>query len=66
MLNKLSLISRGGLKFIVLDAPTSENAINYAEELLAQGVIHLVRTCEGKYPDDVFKSRGISIHVNFI
>jgi hypothetical protein len=63
MINKLSVISRGGLKFIVMDAPNSENADQYANELQIHGVIHLVRICEGKYNDSVFKSLGISIHV---
>lgn len=66
MINKPSVIARGGLKFIVMDAPSQENAEDYAEELSAQGVIHLVRTCEGKYDDRIFENKGIRVHVNLI
>ncbi|OMJ74995.1 hypothetical protein SteCoe_25953 [Stentor coeruleus] len=62
MINKLSIISRGGLKFIVMDAPNNENAEQYASQLQFHNVSHLVRTCEGKYDDEIFKSRGIMIH----
>ena len=66
MINNLSVIARGGLKFIVMDAPNSDNAESYASELQKHGVIHLVRTCEGKYSDIHFTTRGIAIHVIFI
>ncbi|CAG9322625.1 PRL [Blepharisma stoltei] len=66
MINKPSLISSGGLKFIVMDAPSDENAEIYAEELEHLGVVHLARTCEGMYDDRVFEERGIEIHkLNF-
>lgn len=63
MINKPSLISSGGLKFIVMDAPSDENAEVYAEELEQIGVVHLVRTCEGMYDDRKFEQRGIKVHV---
>ena len=65
MINKPSLISRGGLKFVVMDAPSHENAHFYVEELKAEGVIHLVRLCEVKYDDNVFERSGIRVHVLF-
>lgn len=63
MINSISVIARGGLKFIVMDAPDPENAEHYAEQLQAHGAVHLVRTCEGRYNDAIFTDKGISIHV---
>ncbi|CAG9325439.1 unnamed protein product [Blepharisma stoltei] len=62
--NRPSLISSGNLKFVVMDAPSDENAATYADNLERLGVAHLVRTCEGMYDDRIFESKGIKIHVS--
>ena len=63
MINTVSVVSRGGLKFIIMDAPNIENADHYASQLQSHGVLHLVRICEGRYNDSAFTNLGISIHV---
>ena len=62
MINKPSLISSAGMNFIVMDAPSEDNALEYAGELKSKGVLHLVRTCEGRYSDRVFEDQGIQVH----
>lgn len=61
MINKPSIISCAGLRFIIMDAPSRSNAEDYAERLKEQNVKYLVRTCESMYDDSVFTSRGIQI-----
>jgi hypothetical protein len=51
MINKPSVIQVGGLKFLITDAPSNNNAEAYAEELKSHGAILLVRTCESNYDD---------------
>jgi hypothetical protein len=63
MINKPSLVVHEKLKFLIMDAPARENAMEYALQLAMIGVKHLVRTCEGNYDESVFESRGIKIHV---
>lgn len=61
MINKPSIISCAGFKFIIMDAPSRHNAEDYAEGLKAHNAKYLVRTCEPMYDDAVFVSRGIQI-----
>ena len=46
-----------------MDAPSRENAEEYAAKLKLLGVKHLVRTCEGNYDEAIFKRNDIEIHV---
>ena len=66
MLNKPSIIVHEPLRFLIMDAPSRENAEEYAAYLNVIGVEHLVRTCEGNYDDQIFKMKGIQVHVNNI
>ena len=63
-MSSLSTISRGGLKFIIIDSPTQETSELYSSELESQGVSHLVRTSDSSYPESPFANRGIFIHVS--
>ena len=51
------------LQFLIMDAPSRENAEEYAAKLKLLGVKHLVRTCEGNYDEAIFKRNDIEIHV---
>lgn len=61
-LNKETMIKCAGLRFVIMDAPTRANALEYVERLHSYGVTDLVRTCEGIYDDEVFAQAGITCH----
>ena len=49
-----------------MDAPSRENAKEYAICLCELGAKHLVRTCEGYYNDQIFELEGIRVHVKIM
>ena len=63
MINKPSLITQEGLRFLIMDSPSRENAESYANQLLSIGVVDLVRTCKVNYEESIFELKGIRIHV---
>ena len=63
MINKPSLITHEGLRFLIMDSPSRENAESYANQLLSIGVVDLVRTCKVNYEESIFELKGIRIHV---
>ena len=65
MINKPSLIVHEKLKFLIMDAPSRENAEDYAMQLSILGAKNLVRTCEGNYDETLFETQGIRVHVIF-
>ena len=63
MINKPSLIVHEKLRFLIMDAPARDNAVEYAIQLSILGAKDLVRTCEGNYEESVFERHEIRIHV---
>jgi hypothetical protein len=63
MLNKPSLVTHQKLRFLIMDAPSRENAEDYAMHLNLLEVKHLVRTCESNYEPSIFERHGIQIYV---
>ena len=66
MLHSPSVILYKHLKFLIMDAPSRENAKEYAICLCELGAKHLVRTCEGYYNDQIFELEGIRVHVKIM
>lgn len=61
--SKPSVIRRGGMRFLVMDAPRQSNLHLYIRECRKQGVTDLVRVCEPTYNGDVdLANAGITLH----
>jgi protein tyrosine phosphatase type 4A len=58
---KPTYLSGDGYRFLIMDAPTDENAQMYLEECKKHHVRVVVRACEPTYGSAVFEKAGISI-----
>lgn len=61
--SKPSLIEKGSMRFLVMDAPRQSNLHLYIRECRKQGVTDLVRVCEPTYNGEAdLSNAGISLH----
>ena len=61
--SKPSVISKGPMRFLVMDAPRQSNLHLYIHECRKQGVTDLVRVCERTYNGEVdLANAGIKLH----
>jgi len=60
--SKPTLISRGGLKFLIMDAPRTANLHLYLKEMKKHNVTSCVRVCEPTYSATDLTAAGIQLH----
>lgn len=61
--HKPSVIARGSMRFLVMDAPRQSNLYLYIRECRKHGVTDLVRVCEPTYDGEVdLNNAGIELH----
>jgi protein tyrosine phosphatase type 4A len=59
---KPTLINRGGLRFLIMDAPRSQNLHLYIKECKRHNVTDIVRVCEPTYGSSDLAAAGIGLH----
>lgn len=61
--SKPSLVAKGRMRFLVMDAPRQSNLHLYIRECRKQGVTDIVRVCEPTYNGEVdLANAGITLH----
>mmetsp|Transcript_5131 Transcript_5131/g.10221 ORF Transcript_5131/g.10221 Transcript_5131/m.10221 type:complete len:200 (+) Transcript_5131:298-897(+) len=60
--SKPTLISRGGMKFLIMDAPRTANLYLYLKEMKKHNVTSCVRVCEPTYESGDLENAGIKLH----
>lgn len=60
--SKPTLISRGNMKFLIMDAPRSANLYLYLKEMKRNNVTSCVRVCEPTYESGDLENAGINLH----
>ncbi len=63
IINKPTLLEKGKLKFLIMDAPTDENIQAYKEMLLKRQVSTVVRTCKPTYETAPLREAKIDVVV---
>jgi protein tyrosine phosphatase type 4A len=63
LVNKPSLIERGPLRFLIMDAPKESNLHQYIKECKKYNVTHIVRISEPSYSKEEVNNAGIGLHV---
>lgn len=63
LVNKPSLIERGPLRFLIMDAPKESNLHIYIKECKKYNVTQIVRISEPSYSKEEVENAGIGLHV---
>jgi hypothetical protein len=63
MFKPFTLIEYKGMRFVVMDAPSDANLLQYIKELERHSVTDMVRACEPTYSSETVASHGITLHV---
>ncbi len=65
LVNKPSLIERGPLRFLIMDAPKESNLHVYIKECKKYNVTNIVRISEPSYSREEVENAGIALHVRY-
>ncbi|TPX73985.1 hypothetical protein CcCBS67573_g04731 [Chytriomyces confervae] len=58
----MSTVEKGNMRFVIFDAPSESNLINYLEELKLRNVTCIVRVCEPTYDKSIAEKNGIKVY----
>lgn len=61
-LSRYTVLSHGGMRFLITDAPNVEEMDTYKALLAKHNVHHVVRVCEPTYDDEVFRGSDFKFH----
>lgn len=64
LVNKPSLIERGNLRFLIMDAPKENNLHLYIKECKKYNVTQIVRISEPSYSREEVEAAGIGLSVS--
>lgn len=64
LVNKPSLIERGNLRFLIMDAPKENNLHLYLKECKKYNVTQIVRISEPSYSREEVEAAGIGLSVS--
>lgn len=60
--NPPTLVEWGGMRFLIMDAPSEGNLELYLREMKKHGVSDLVRVCDPTYSKEAVEREGIRVH----
>ncbi|KAI9339254.1 protein-tyrosine phosphatase-like protein [Pilaira anomala] len=62
LINPPTYIEYNGLRFLIVDAPSSNNLPLYLQEFERWNVTDVVRCCEATYPKEPLNEKSIQVH----
>ncbi|KAG1463318.1 hypothetical protein G6F56_005308 [Rhizopus delemar] len=62
LINPPTYIEQSGLRFLIVDAPSSNNLPLYLKEFKRWNVTDVVRCCEATYPKEPLNENDIQVH----